>query len=233
MAYASGQTQPNPGGSGVWVIYCHGGLKYPAVPTVEFDIAQVRLEVSATEHISVSKGWGARQPKEHCSSVSLQKNPLGWNYDCLCLHTVHKWPIRWPESPHLPQTRLFTELHCHLLGSYCNSTVTDDISAETLKQVSPPVVPYEVCRSRDYRWVQVKFSMICCVFTLPDELKSVCQVWLGVVESSLASMGSSGHPTGPLSVLGEPPAPGPPYGRHPPAWPVDYVEVFGAAGRLK
>lgn len=48
--------------------------------------------------------------------------------------------------------------------------------AEALNQVALPVVPYDTCKRMDYWWFQVKPSMICCGYTLPDELKSVCQV---------------------------------------------------------
>lgn len=48
--------------------------------------------------------------------------------------------------------------------------------AEALNQVALPVVPYDTCKQMDYWWFQVKPSMICCGYTLPDELKSVCQV---------------------------------------------------------
>lgn len=48
--------------------------------------------------------------------------------------------------------------------------------AETLNQVSLPVVPFNTCKKMDYWWFQVKTSMICMGYTLPDELKSVCQV---------------------------------------------------------
>ncbi len=47
--------------------------------------------------------------------------------------------------------------------------------AEALNQVALPVVPYDTCKHMDYWWFQVKTSMICCGYTLPDELKSVCQ----------------------------------------------------------
>lgn len=49
-------------------------------------------------------------------------------------------------------------------------------AAEALNQVALPVVPYDTCNRMDYWWFQVKTSMICCGYTLPDELKSVCQV---------------------------------------------------------
>ena len=48
--------------------------------------------------------------------------------------------------------------------------------AEALNQVALPVMPYATCKRMDYWWFQVKSSMICCGYTLPDELKSVCQV---------------------------------------------------------
>ncbi|XP_072534618.1 ovochymase-2 [Salminus brasiliensis] len=47
--------------------------------------------------------------------------------------------------------------------------------AETLNQVALPVVPYDTCKRMDYWWFQVKSSMICAGYDLPDELKSVCQ----------------------------------------------------------
>lgn len=49
-------------------------------------------------------------------------------------------------------------------------------AAEALNQVALPVVEYDTCKRMDYWWFQVKTSMICCGYTLPDELKSVCQV---------------------------------------------------------
>lgn len=49
-------------------------------------------------------------------------------------------------------------------------------AAEALNQVALPVVPYDTCKKMDYWWFQVKTSMICCGYTLPEELKSVCQV---------------------------------------------------------
>lgn len=48
--------------------------------------------------------------------------------------------------------------------------------AEALNQVALPVVPFDTCKRADYWWFQVKTSMICCGYTLPDELSSVCQV---------------------------------------------------------
>lgn len=48
--------------------------------------------------------------------------------------------------------------------------------AEALNQVALPVVPHETCKSMTYWWFQVKTSMICGGYTLPDDLKSVCQV---------------------------------------------------------
>lgn len=49
-------------------------------------------------------------------------------------------------------------------------------AAEALNQVALPVVDHDTCKRMDYWWFQVKTSMICCGYTLPDELKSVCQV---------------------------------------------------------
>lgn len=48
--------------------------------------------------------------------------------------------------------------------------------AEALNQVALPVVEYDTCKRMDHWWFQVKTSMICCGYMLPDELKSVCQV---------------------------------------------------------
>lgn len=71
--------------------------------------------------------------------------------------------------------RLSIFFHHHLpvcvLGDSLNAK-----PSETLNQVALPVVPYDTCKRMDYWWFQVKPSMICCGYTLPDELKSVCQV---------------------------------------------------------
>ncbi|KAM4706649.1 ovochymase-2-like [Discoglossus pictus] len=47
--------------------------------------------------------------------------------------------------------------------------------AEALNQVALPVIPYETCKLPTYWWFQIKESMICAGYILPDELKSVCQ----------------------------------------------------------
>lgn len=49
-------------------------------------------------------------------------------------------------------------------------------AAEALNQVVLPVIGYEVCKTPQYWWFQIKESMICAGYALPDELKSVCQV---------------------------------------------------------
>ncbi|XP_018408776.1 PREDICTED: cubilin-like [Nanorana parkeri] len=48
-------------------------------------------------------------------------------------------------------------------------------AAEALNQVVLPVIGYEVCKTPQYWWFQIKDSMICAGYVLPDELKSVCQ----------------------------------------------------------
>ncbi|KAM3937400.1 ovochymase-2-like [Leptodactylus fuscus] len=48
-------------------------------------------------------------------------------------------------------------------------------AAEGLNQVALPVISYEVCKTPQYWWFQIKDSMICAGYVLPDELKSVCQ----------------------------------------------------------
>ncbi|XP_075705835.1 ovochymase-2-like [Rhinoderma darwinii] len=48
-------------------------------------------------------------------------------------------------------------------------------AAEGLNQVALPVITYEVCKTPQYWWFQIKDSMICAGYVLPDELKSVCQ----------------------------------------------------------
>lgn len=49
-------------------------------------------------------------------------------------------------------------------------------AAEALNQVALPVVPYATCKLMDYWGFEVKTSMICGGYNVPDELKSVCQV---------------------------------------------------------
>ncbi|CAL1601098.1 unnamed protein product [Knipowitschia caucasica] len=116
-------------------IYRHEGFKYPTVPTVEFDIALVRLdgEVKLTNEISFA-----------------------------CMPSVEEV---------LPGGK-----KCYATG--WGDETGDSLNAkpsETLNQVALPVVPYDTCKRMDYWWFQVKNSMICCGYTLPDELQSVCQ----------------------------------------------------------
>ncbi|XP_030644095.1 ovochymase-2 [Chanos chanos] len=149
---------------GVLGIYRHEGFKYPTVPTVEFDIALVRLdgEVTATDQI-----------------------------DFACLPAVEEV---------LPGGK-----KCYATGwgdETGNSMAPK--AAEALNQVALPVVPYDTCKRMDYWWFQVKTSMICCGYTLPDELKSVCQ-------------GDSG---GPLVCQDSPTAP----------WEVHGITSFGPVG---
>ncbi|CAM4474958.1 unnamed protein product [Leuciscus chuanchicus] len=145
-------------------IYRHEGFQYPTVPTVEFDIALVRLdgEVTPTDYIHFA-----------------------------CLPSVEEV---------LPGGK-----RCYATGwgdETGNSTAPK--VAEALNQVALPVVPYDTCKRMDYWWFQVKTSMICCGYTLPDELKSVCQ-------------GDSG---GPLVCQDSPSAP----------WEVHGITSFGPIG---
>ncbi|CAH2301357.1 ovochymase-2-like [Pelobates cultripes] len=48
-------------------------------------------------------------------------------------------------------------------------------AAEALNQVALPVIPYEICKTPQYWWFQMRDTMICAGYDLPDELKSVCQ----------------------------------------------------------
>ncbi len=76
-------------------------------------------------------------------------------------------------SPHCVKLKVsFNNLNCFLFSG--NSL--NPVAAETLNQVALPIVPFDTCKRMDYWWFQVKTSMICCGYTLPDELKSVCQV---------------------------------------------------------
>ncbi|XP_053317572.1 ovochymase-2-like [Spea bombifrons] len=65
---------------------------------------------------------------------------------------------------------------CHATG--WGDETGDSLSpkaAETLNQVALPVIPYDVCKTPQYWWFQIRDSMICAGYILPDELKSVCQ----------------------------------------------------------
>ncbi|XP_029008026.1 ovochymase-2 [Betta splendens] len=128
-------TEPSERCFNVSGIYRHEGFKYPSVPTVEFDIALVRLDgdVTPSAHISFA-----------CLPYSGEQVPAGKK----CYATG------WGDET----------------GNSLNPK-----AAEALNQVALPVVPYDTCKRMDYWWFQVKTSMICCGYTLPDELKSVCQ----------------------------------------------------------
>ncbi|XP_044133614.1 cubilin-like [Bufo gargarizans] len=78
-------------------------------------------------------------------------------------------------------------------------------AAEGLNQVALPVIAYEVCKTPQYWWFQIKDSMICAGYVLPDELKSVCQ-------------GDSG---GPLVC---------PSSNHSSVWEVHGITSFGPIG---
>ncbi|XP_053711283.1 tolloid-like protein 1 [Synchiropus splendidus] len=119
----------------VSAIYRHEGFKYPTVPTVEFDIALIRLdgEVSPSNEIS----FACLPSEEEVLAGGKKCYATGWGDET---------------------------------GDSLNAKV-----AEALNQVALPVVPFDTCKRMDYWWFQVKTSMICCGYTLPDELKSVCQ----------------------------------------------------------
>ncbi|KAM8772707.1 ovochymase-2 [Acanthopagrus schlegelii] len=128
-------TEPSEHCFGVTGIYRHEGFKYPTVPTVEFDIALVRLDgdVPPTDEIS----FACLPSVEEVLPGGKKCYASGWGDET---------------------------------GDSMNAKV-----AEALNQVALPVVPYNTCKRMDYWWFQVKTSMICCGYTLPDELKSVCQ----------------------------------------------------------
>uniref|UniRef100_A0A8C2WK52 Zgc:154142 n=1 Tax=Cyclopterus lumpus TaxID=8103 RepID=A0A8C2WK52_CYCLU len=116
-------------------IYRHESFRYPTVPTVEFDIALVRLD-------------GDVEPSNEISYACLPsaEEVLPGGKKC--------YATGWGDET----------------GNSMNASV-----AEGLNQVALPVVPYDTCKRMDYWWFQVKTSMICCGYTLPDELQSVCQ----------------------------------------------------------
>ncbi|XP_067441011.1 ovochymase-2 [Thunnus thynnus] len=149
-------TEPSEHCFNVTGIYRHEGFKYPTVPTVEFDIALVRLDgdVIFSDEISVA-----------------------------CLPS---------EEEILPGGK-----KCYATG--WGDETGDSLNAkasEALNQVALPVVPYDTCKRMDYWWFQVKTSMICCGYTLPDELKSVCQ------GDSGGPLVCQDTPTGPWEVHG-------------------------------
>uniref|UniRef100_H3A3C9 Zgc:154142 n=1 Tax=Latimeria chalumnae TaxID=7897 RepID=H3A3C9_LATCH len=116
-------------------IYRHENFVYPEVPSVEYDIALVKLdgEVTASDYI---------------------------DYACLP-----------------PVDQVLTERYkCYATGwGDEKGNSLDPKAAEGLNQVALPVIPFETCKRSDYWWFQVKTSMICAGYILPDELKSVCQ----------------------------------------------------------
>uniref|UniRef100_A0A3B4TUR0 Zgc:154142 n=1 Tax=Seriola dumerili TaxID=41447 RepID=A0A3B4TUR0_SERDU len=128
-------TEPSQHCFNVSGIYRHEGFKYPTVPTVEFDIALVRLD-------------GEVIPGDEIAYACLPSEEEVLTKGKMCYATG------WGDET----------------GDSLNAKV-----AEALNQVALPVVPYDTCKRMDYWWFQVKTSMICCGYTLPDELKSVCQ----------------------------------------------------------
>ncbi|XP_054634056.1 ovochymase-2 [Dunckerocampus dactyliophorus] len=128
-------TEPSERCLNVTGIYRHEAFKYPTVPTVEFDIALVRLDGEA--EVSDQISYACLPTQEEVLPGGKKCYASGWGDET---------------------------------GDSLNAKV-----AEALNQVALPVVPYNTCKRMDYWWFQVKTSMICCGYTLPDELKSVCQ----------------------------------------------------------
>uniref|UniRef100_A0A3Q1JVK3 Ovochymase 2 n=1 Tax=Anabas testudineus TaxID=64144 RepID=A0A3Q1JVK3_ANATE len=128
-------TEPSEHCFNVSGIYRHEGFQYPTVPTVEFDIALVRLDGEVTPSDEIS--FACLPSEEEVLPGGKKCYATGWGDET---------------------------------GDSLNAKV-----AEALNQVALPVVPYDTCKRMDYWWFQVKTSMICCGYTLPDELKSVCQ----------------------------------------------------------
>ncbi|KAM3623175.1 uncharacterized protein V6R79_007971 [Siganus canaliculatus] len=116
-------------------IYRHEGFKYPDLPTVEYDIALVKLDGDVTPTNEIS--FACLPSTEEMLAEGKECYASGWGDE--------------------------------------TGNSTNPVVAETLNQVALPVVPYDTCKRMDYWWFQVKTSMICCGYTLPDELKSVCQ----------------------------------------------------------
>ncbi|TNN89477.1 Chymotrypsin-like elastase family member 2A [Liparis tanakae] len=128
-------TEPSERCFNVSGIYRHESFKYPTVPTVEFDIALVRLDGDVEPSAQIS--FACLPSSEEVLPDKKKCYATGWGDET---------------------------------GDSMNAKV-----AEGLNQVALPVVPYATCKRMDYWWFQVKTSMICCGYTLPDELKSVCQ----------------------------------------------------------
>ncbi|XP_056442205.1 ovochymase-2 [Gadus chalcogrammus] len=145
-------------------IFRHEGFKYPTLPTVEYDIALVRLSGAVEESPEVA--YACLPSPDEVLTGGKVCYATGWGDET---------------------------------GSSMNPKV-----AEALNQVALPVMPYATCKRMDYWWFQVKSSMICCGYTLPDELKSVCQ-------------GDSG---GPLVCQDSPTSP----------WEVHGITSFGPIG---
>ncbi|XP_057698672.1 ovochymase [Corythoichthys intestinalis] len=128
-------TEPSEHCLSVLGIHRHEAFRYPTVPTVEFDIALVRLDGDAEVRDQIA--FACLPSLEEILPGGKKCYATGWGDET---------------------------------GDSLNAKV-----AETLNQVALPVVPYDTCKRMDYWWFQVKPSMICCGYTLPDELQSVCQ----------------------------------------------------------
>ncbi|MEE6461887.1 hypothetical protein FKM82_001437, partial [Ascaphus truei] len=116
-------------------IYRHELFVYPEIPSLEYDIALVKLdgEVVATDIID----FACLPPRDQVLTPSYRCHATGW-------------------------------------GDETGNSLAPKV-AEALNQVALPVIPYETCKRPDYWWFQMKDSMICAGYILPDGLKSVCQ----------------------------------------------------------
>ncbi|XP_034044824.1 ovochymase-2 [Thalassophryne amazonica] len=128
-------TEPSEQCFNVTGIILHEGFKYPRVPSLEFDIALVRLDGEVTPSDDIS--FACLPSEEEILPQGKKCFATGWGDET---------------------------------GNFRNVTL-----AEALNQVALPVVPFDTCKTLDYWWFLVKASMICCGYTLPDELKSTCK----------------------------------------------------------
>ena len=85
-------TEPSEHCFGVTCIYCHEGFKYPTVPTVEFDIALVRLDgdVPPTDEIS----FACLPSVEEVLPGGKKCYASGWGDETGTAHEVHVWMFK-------------------------------------------------------------------------------------------------------------------------------------------
>ncbi|KAA0721999.1 hypothetical protein E1301_Tti012073 [Triplophysa tibetana] len=120
----------------VTILVNHQCHNYPNNEHIRSDNCPKRLAHELREAFNPYHSWLSQPAKAH-----------SWH----CQVSMHR---SFPEAKHATQTGW---------GDKTGNKTTSKV-AKALNQVALPVVPYDTCERMEYRWFQVKPSMMCCGF---------------------------------------------------------------------